>query len=84
MLVVRLDPAIKVPWRYQGGFAIHGVTDAPSGGLSGPQSGWGADGGARIRDRWVYADIRADSLATVQPTTQEQEEEEEEEDGEGR
>ncbi|GFN88818.1 hypothetical protein PoB_001532400 [Plakobranchus ocellatus] len=34
----------------------------------GPLSGQGADGGARTRDRWVPADLRADSLATVPPT----------------
>ncbi|GFN75592.1 hypothetical protein PoB_000209800 [Plakobranchus ocellatus] len=37
--------------------------------LSGPPSGQGAGGGARTRDRRVHADLRADSLATVPPTT---------------
>ncbi|GFN89219.1 hypothetical protein PoB_001572500 [Plakobranchus ocellatus] len=36
--------------------------------LSGPPSGQGAGGGARIRDRRVPADLRADSLVTVPPT----------------
>ncbi|GFO24815.1 reverse transcriptase-like protein [Plakobranchus ocellatus] len=36
--------------------------------LSVPPSGQGADGGARIRDRRVPTDLRADSLATVPPT----------------
>ncbi|GFN85039.1 hypothetical protein PoB_001154500 [Plakobranchus ocellatus] len=35
--------------------------------LSGPPSGKGAGGGARTRDRWIPADLRADSL-TVPPT----------------
>ncbi|GFO18692.1 hypothetical protein PoB_004519700 [Plakobranchus ocellatus] len=34
--------------------------------LSDPPSGQGAGGGARTRDRRVPADLRADSLATVQ------------------
>ncbi|GFO43617.1 hypothetical protein PoB_007012200 [Plakobranchus ocellatus] len=36
--------------------------------LSGPPSGQGASSGARTRDRWVPADLRADSQATVLPT----------------
>ncbi|GFO01189.1 hypothetical protein PoB_002769400 [Plakobranchus ocellatus] len=36
--------------------------------FSGPLSGQGAGGGARTRDRRVPADLRADSLATEQPT----------------
>ncbi|GFN92906.1 TBC1 domain family member 2b [Plakobranchus ocellatus] len=36
--------------------------------LLGPPSGRGADGGARIRDRRVPADLRADSQATVPST----------------
>ncbi|GFO45505.1 hypothetical protein PoB_007201000 [Plakobranchus ocellatus] len=36
--------------------------------LSGPPSGQGAGSGARIRDRRVPADLRADSQATVVPT----------------
>ncbi|GFO50673.1 hypothetical protein PoB_007717800 [Plakobranchus ocellatus] len=32
--------------------------------LSGPSSGYGADGGARTRNRRVPADIRAGSLST--------------------
>ncbi|GFO00050.1 hypothetical protein PoB_002655500 [Plakobranchus ocellatus] len=35
--------------------------------LLGPPSGRGADGGARIRDRRVPADLRADSQATEPP-----------------
>ncbi|GFN75090.1 transporter [Plakobranchus ocellatus] len=35
--------------------------------LSGPPSGQGTGGGARIRDRRVPADLRADSLATEPP-----------------
>ncbi|GFO38703.1 hypothetical protein PoB_006520800 [Plakobranchus ocellatus] len=38
--------------------------------LSGPPSGQGAGGGARTRDRRVPADLRADSPATVPPTSQ--------------
>ncbi|GFO28598.1 hypothetical protein PoB_005510300 [Plakobranchus ocellatus] len=38
-------------------------------GLSDPSSGQGADGGARTRDRRFPVDLRADSLATVQPTS---------------
>ncbi|GFO49094.1 hypothetical protein PoB_007559900 [Plakobranchus ocellatus] len=37
--------------------------------LSGPPSGQGAGGGARTRDRRIPADLRADSLATVPPTS---------------
>ncbi|GFO49329.1 hypothetical protein PoB_007583400 [Plakobranchus ocellatus] len=36
--------------------------------LSGPPSGQGAGGGARTCDRWIPADLTADSLATVPPT----------------
>ncbi|GFO41752.1 hypothetical protein PoB_006825700 [Plakobranchus ocellatus] len=36
--------------------------------LSGPPSGRGSDGGARTREKWIPADLRADSLATVPPT----------------
>ncbi|GFO00929.1 hypothetical protein PoB_002743400 [Plakobranchus ocellatus] len=35
--------------------------------LSGPPSGQGAHGRARIRDRRIPADLRADSLSTVPP-----------------
>ncbi|GFO27577.1 hypothetical protein PoB_005408200 [Plakobranchus ocellatus] len=37
--------------------------------ISGPPSGRDASGGARIRERMVLADLRADSLATVPPTS---------------
>ncbi|GFO01116.1 hypothetical protein PoB_002762100 [Plakobranchus ocellatus] len=37
--------------------------------LSGPPSGQGAGGGARTSNRNVSADLRADSLATVPPTS---------------
>ncbi|GFO49306.1 hypothetical protein PoB_007581100 [Plakobranchus ocellatus] len=37
--------------------------------LSGPPSDQGAGGGARTRDRRVPADLRADSQATVLPTS---------------
>ncbi|GFO48347.1 hypothetical protein PoB_007485200 [Plakobranchus ocellatus] len=36
--------------------------------LSGPPSGQGAGGRARTRDRWIPADLRADSLPTAPPT----------------
>ncbi|GFO31559.1 hypothetical protein PoB_005806400 [Plakobranchus ocellatus] len=36
--------------------------------LSGPPSGQGNGGLARTRDRWVPADLRAESLTTVPPT----------------
>ncbi|GFO15178.1 hypothetical protein PoB_004168300 [Plakobranchus ocellatus] len=36
--------------------------------LSGPPSGQGAGGGARTRDRKVFEDLKADSLAIVRPT----------------
>ncbi|GFN74368.1 hypothetical protein PoB_000087400 [Plakobranchus ocellatus] len=36
--------------------------------LSDPPSGQGAGDGARTRDRWVSADLSADSLATEPPT----------------
>ncbi|GFO43918.1 hypothetical protein PoB_007042300 [Plakobranchus ocellatus] len=36
--------------------------------LSSPPSGQGVSGGARIRDRRVPADLRADSQAAVPPT----------------
>ncbi|GFN81138.1 hypothetical protein PoB_000764400 [Plakobranchus ocellatus] len=36
--------------------------------LSGPLSGMGAGGGARIRDRRVPEDLRTDSLTPVPPT----------------
>ncbi|GFO39400.1 hypothetical protein PoB_006590500 [Plakobranchus ocellatus] len=35
--------------------------------LLGPPPGRDADGGARTRDRWLPADFRADSQATVPP-----------------
>ncbi|GFO45447.1 hypothetical protein PoB_007195200 [Plakobranchus ocellatus] len=38
--------------------------------LSGPPSGQGAGGGARTCDRRVPVELRADLLATVQPTLQ--------------
>ncbi|GFO27111.1 hypothetical protein PoB_005361600 [Plakobranchus ocellatus] len=37
--------------------------------LQGPPSGRGADCGARTRDRWIPADLRAESLATKPPTS---------------
>ncbi|GFO34302.1 hypothetical protein PoB_006080700 [Plakobranchus ocellatus] len=37
--------------------------------LSGPPSGRGAGGGTQTRDRRVNADLKADSLTTVPPTT---------------
>ncbi|GFO26318.1 hypothetical protein PoB_005282300 [Plakobranchus ocellatus] len=37
--------------------------------LLGPPSGHGAGNGARSRDRRIPADLRADSLATMPPTT---------------
>ncbi|GFO34347.1 hypothetical protein PoB_006085200 [Plakobranchus ocellatus] len=37
--------------------------------LPGPPSGQGAGGEARTRERRILADIRADSLAIVPPTT---------------
>ncbi|GFO14567.1 hypothetical protein PoB_004107200 [Plakobranchus ocellatus] len=40
-------------------------------GFSGPPSGQGAGGGARTCGRRVPAYLRADSLATVPPTSQE-------------
>ncbi|GFO07677.1 hypothetical protein PoB_003418200 [Plakobranchus ocellatus] len=39
-------------------------------GFRAPPSGQGAGGEARTRDRWVPADLRADSLTTVPPTPQ--------------
>ncbi|GFN74334.1 hypothetical protein PoB_000084000 [Plakobranchus ocellatus] len=41
--------------------------------LSGPPSGQGACGGARTHDRRIPTDIRADSLATVPPTSRKSE-----------
>ncbi|GFO18117.1 hypothetical protein PoB_004462200 [Plakobranchus ocellatus] len=38
-------------------------------GFSSPPSDQGAGGGARARDRRIPADLRADSLTTVPPTT---------------
>ncbi|GFN85395.1 hypothetical protein PoB_001190100 [Plakobranchus ocellatus] len=50
--------------------------------LSGSALGHGASGGARNRDRRILADLRADSLATVPPTTGSYEKEEVVHDGE--
>ncbi|GFN95658.1 hypothetical protein PoB_002216400 [Plakobranchus ocellatus] len=47
---------------------LHMTCTGEGDGCSRPQTGQGAGKGARIRDGWVPADIRADSLSTISPT----------------
>ncbi|GFN88976.1 hypothetical protein PoB_001548200 [Plakobranchus ocellatus] len=66
---LQISRRVRYPQNYQ-----HPELHCPQQGdlrLSGPPSGQGAGGGARTRDRSVKsaASLRADSLATVPPTS---------------